>query len=212
MEMKVLPIAQRLSSMFGVMPFSILKAAEFSPQQYKKMKTSLLKLKKKQPFWLVDGNMNASMDQIYMICNQLKPDVVYIDGAYLVNNPSVKLSSWEKAKAVVEYLKQTVCSNLNVPLVASYQFNREGAKKKFTKGLTSKDMIHYIGMTEAIAQVSSISLGLFEEESATTLAKRKIDIIKGRSGEYGSFRINWDFIKMNFSEVEEDYDVKMENI
>jgi len=34
-----------------------------------------------------------------------------------------------------------------------------------------------------------------------TLLARKIDILKGRNGETGSFMTNWDFVNMDFSEI-----------
>jgi hypothetical protein len=49
--------------------------------------------------------------------------------------------------------------------------------------------------------VSSIVLGLYEEESVETVQSRVIEILKGRKGEVGRFRTRWDFHKMDFSEV-----------
>jgi hypothetical protein len=54
---------------------------------------------------------------------------------------------------------------------------------------------------DAIGQVSSLVLGLFEDDTVETLKRRNVKVLKGRNGETGSFITNWDFIGMNFSEV-----------
>ena len=48
---------------------------------------------------------------------------------------------------------------------------------------------------------SSLVLGLFEEDTIGTLKQRKVEVLKGRNGETGSFMTNWNFSGMNFSEI-----------
>ncbi len=43
-------------------------------------------------------------------------------------------------------------------------------------------------------------LSSFEDENVETLARRRVDILKGREGATGHFYINWNFNKMDFSE------------
>ena len=37
--------------------------------------------------------------------------------------------------------------------------------------------------------------------SNETLAQRRVEILKGRSGETGSFTTRWDFVNMRFDEI-----------
>ena len=55
-----------------------------------------------------------------------------------------------------------------------------------------------------IGQVSSIVLGLFQEEGVETMVRRKIRVLKGRNGEVGAFDINWNFTNMDFTQVQAD--------
>jgi len=59
-----------------------------------------------------------------------------------------------------------------------------------------------IGYSDAIGQISSIVLGLFQEDSPETIQSRKVNVMKGRNGEIGELRIAWDFIDMDFSQVD----------
>ena len=51
--------------------------------------------------------------------------------------------------------------------------------------------------------ISSIVMGMFEEETVETLKQRRVKILKGRNGETGEFVSNWNFDKMDFSEVQQ---------
>jgi hypothetical protein len=88
------------------------------------------------------------------------------------------------------------------PTVVSWQFAKPpGGKGKKAEKLTADN----IGYTDAIQQLSSTALGIFEEDSVETLIRRKIEILFGRGGEVGSFITNWDFgPNMDFSEVVEE--------
>jgi hypothetical protein len=83
------------------------------------------------------------------------------------------------------------------PVVASWQFARTASKKKKGEEVTLED----IAYADAIGQASSIVMGIFEEETVETLKQRRVKILKGRNGETGEFLANWNFDKMDFSQV-----------
>jgi hypothetical protein len=62
-----------------------------------------------------------------------------------------------------------------------------------------------IAGADAIGQIASVVLGLLQEESIESLMTKRFEILKGRSGEVGSFDTNWVFDlpgnAMDFSEV-----------
>ena len=94
---------------------------------------------------------------------------------------------------------EAVTVNPLAPTVASWQFARSAAKKKKGEKITGED----IGYTDAIFQVSSLVLGLSEEDSVSTLVQRQVDILKGRSGETGQFFTHWQFDTMDFTEIDQ---------
>jgi hypothetical protein len=159
-------------------------------------------------FWIVDGNLTSTVREVFALCHQLKPDVVVIDGAYLLAHENHKLDRYTKVAENIEMIKRA-CTRLGLPVILSYQFNRQAAKKKDSKEVGLDD----IGYSDAIGQTSSIVLGLFEEENVSTMKSRMINILKGREGATGSFSVNWDFKKMDFSEIpkeKEKEDLKIE--
>lgn len=200
MEMTNLAIGQRLASMSAHKPLTHLLKGMLTTKAHKALMTTLEANKQKdKPFWLVDGNLTTTIDELILLCRQLQPSAVFVDGAYLMRHPNPRIGRFEKQTENAEWLKQRVATDLHIPVVASYQLNREVAKKKKKDG--DKAGVEDIYGSDAIGQLSTIVLGLFEEESIETQKRRKVDILKGRNGETGDFLINWDFFGMDFGEI-----------
>jgi replicative DNA helicase len=197
MEMAVLPIQQRLAAMYSSLPASQLKHATLSTKGLKQLKHGLTEIKGAgAPFYVVDGNLAATVEDLWMLARQLMPAAIFIDGAYLVKHPTER-DRFRRVAENADLIKSELAPL--APVVCSWQFARSAAKKNLKKG--EKAGLDDIGYTDAIGQVSSLVLGLFEEESVETLKQRKVEILKGRNGEVGSFSTRWDFQTMDFSEI-----------
>jgi len=201
MEMKPLPIMHRLSAMYTHLPITKIKHMEISTKWKEKLWPELYNLKEfGTPFWIVDGGMASTVRDIALLASQLQPDCVYIDGAYLLRHPDKRLRRWERIAENVEAIKEDIGTALGIPTVASFQFNRDAVKKK--KAIEDVGLEDIAG-ADAIGQICSIVLGLFQEDSVETLRQKRIDVLKGRYGETGRFNINWIFDLwpyMDFSE------------
>jgi hypothetical protein len=84
------------------------------------------------------------------------------------------------------------------PLCVSWQFAKTASKKNAKKG--EKPGLEDIGYSDAIPQVSSVVLATLQEETHEAYETRVIDILKGRNGEVGRFKTNWNFMQMDFTE------------
>lgn len=199
MEMKPLPIIQRLASMSASVPFGKLRKTSLSTKHLNKLKTTLMEVKHKDaPFWVIDGNLTAMVEDVWALASFLKPDLIEIDGGYLMQHPRER----DRFKRVAENCN-LIKQNLTpiAPTVVSWQFSRSGAKKNKKKGEQAD--LEDIGYTDAIAQDSSLVAGLVQPESIETVPEREVLILKGRNGETGKFRTKWDFESMDFHEIEE---------
>lgn len=208
MEMKPIIIFERLSAMYQHVPYNWVKHGEFptfkregkNKSAQDKFFDAMLRLgdNKFPPFNVVDGDLTANIHEIVALSQQLNPAAVFVDGAYLVGVEG-KLQNHEKVGMVCNAFKNQIATNLDIPVVASWQFNRESMKIKKNE----KAGLEHIAYSDVIAQTSSIVLGMFQEESIETVKRREIRLMKGRSGESGEFLINWDFSKMDFSQITE---------
>jgi replicative DNA helicase len=188
MEMKVSPIAQRLAAMYTNTSIAELKSAQVATKKYNKMHAWLKDMSGMQGMWVADGALSAKVTDVQMLCAQLQPDVLFIDGAYLLRCENPRLQRHDRINTNVEDIKMVLAEQLSIPVVQSFQFNRE----MVGKSVEDVDLAHIAG-SDAIGQLSSVVMGLFEEDSIETAVQRKIRILKGRNGEQGEFNINWRF-------------------
>jgi len=201
MEMNPQLIVQRLAALDTHTAATQIKMATVSKAKTKNMMGVLLENKNMLPAWVLDGGLSASVDDILMHALEKKPSVVFIDGAYMLRGQS--RSMWERIADNALAIKRDLCEGLQIPAVCSYQFNRDAAKaaKKGTKFVG----LEGIAGADAVGQLSSLVFGMFEEDSVESMKRRKIEILKGRHGESGSFNVNWLFDEypyMDFSEIE----------
>ncbi|NIT54907.1 MAG: hypothetical protein GWN00_01265 [Aliifodinibius sp.] len=150
------------------------------------------------PFYIVDGAMCPTIEDLFLLSRQLGVKAVGYDGAYLMKHRNPRLSKWDRISESAQGLKN-LSSVLGIPVVASYQFSRDMEKKsKSDKKLPTLADIYG---SDEIGQLSSIVLGLLQEETIETALKKEITLLKGRDGEEGSWWINWLFDEMNFSDL-----------
>lgn len=191
MEMNSTPVVQRVAAMFTGTSISELKAGQVAGKKYKRMIEDLdgmHSLMGGNGMWVADGRLSVSVEDLIMLCNQLKPDVVYIDGAYMLRHPDPRLRRFDRINSNTEDLKM-MSEELALPLVQTFQFNRGMTKKKEVEDVDLED----IAGSDAIGQLSSLVMGTFQDDNVETLLTRKIRILKGRNGEKGEFNINWRF-------------------
>ena len=198
MEVNVLAIEQRLAAMQTHLSASHIKHAALGTVGVLKLKQGLLEIKGfGAPFYVVDGNLTATVADIAMMARQLKPAGIFIDGGYLLQHPTER----DRFKRVAEnchLLKSDVASI--APTVVSWQFAKTAAEKK-AKKKGEPVGLEDIGYSDAIAQVSSVVLGIFEDDNVETIKTRNVRVLKGRNGETGEFRTHWNFAQMDFSQV-----------
>ena len=213
MEMGILQIGQRIAAMTAGTGITQLKAGGYSTigknSPYAKFMATMAALQnEKAKFYVVDGNLAASAEDIFVLADMLGCRVVFVDGAYMVRHKNTKLDRYSRVAENCELFKRYV-SDMGLAVFASWQFSREGSKKH-KKGQQAD--LDDIGYSDVIGQISSIVLGLFEEDGIETMKQRKIRIMKGRNGETGEFSINWNFNVMDFSQVFFEKTTKLKHI
>lgn len=201
MEMNTLAIVQRVGAMYTHAPALQLKHGKMASGTLKAFSTGMDKMKGEAGhLYVVNGNLMAEVDPLYTLAVQLGVDVMVIDGAYMLKHPNRRLDRFVRVAENVELMKQAG-EQLELATISSWQFAKTASKKNPKKGevVTMDD----IGYSDAIAQTSSIILGLMQEEGVETMNRRMIELLKGRSGEEGQFYVNWNFATSDFRQIED---------
>lgn len=150
-------------------------------------------------FNIMCGSLSTSLEDVLLQVKERKPDIVYIDGAYLLKPTNVRITSrFESISYTAETLK-ALAQEVDRPIIATYQM-----KRKTAGGLDD------IYMSDAIAQVGSIVLSIKHVDPQTVDLVdsqlnnyRVLELLKGREGECGKLLISYDLKNMNISEVQE---------
>jgi replicative DNA helicase len=202
LEMPLMEIMERLVAMYAHFPMDHIQNYELTSAQLKKLPVLLINSKdEKGKLWVLDGNFASTLEDVFALVYQLNPSVLIIDGAYLMRHADTRLDRYRRAEVNMELLKRRA-SEFGIPALQSYQFNRQAAKKMKLKG--EHGGLEDIAFSDSIGQISSVVLGMFEDESVENVDSRLIHVLKGRKGQTGEFRINWRFDTMDFSQIMDD--------
>lgn len=143
-----------------------------------------------RPFYILQGSLHSTAEDLALRVKEYKPSVLYVDGAYLLKTRINARSKWEMISDAAEWLKDIAMDN-NIPVIASYQFNRKG----------SGDLGN-IGYSDTIGQLASIVIGIANEavgeigDGWEAKQYKLLELLKGREGEKGIVRVLYDMQRM----------------
>lgn len=202
LEMPAKQIIERQIGIMAEVSYAPIKSKTGMPKAHADAVETFIEemgaMKDALPFYVIDSRMAATVPDIETYLRAIGAEVVYIDGAYLLRHSNPKLNRYQRVAENMDLLKD-LAMKLDIPVVCSWQFNRDAAKKYKKKTEETPDL-EDIGYSDAIGQHSSLVMGLLQEQSIETEAHRIIHILKGRGGEQGEFMVNWNFLKSDFSE------------
>jgi len=142
---------------------------------------------------IVGGDFDFSMDTFAGICMDEKPDLVIVDGAYLLKVPGITRT--ERAANVFDELKR-IAKRSKAAVVATMQFNRE-VKVNQAKTVQADS----IAMTDVAGWNADLIFGLIQTEEMKKNRRMTFKPLKVREGESEEIECNWDFERMDFSEI-----------
>lgn len=143
--------------------------------------------------------MNAKVDAITALCQEYGPDIVFIDGVYLLRPTDISRSAnrTEKVTAVFDEIR-AVNLDMRRPFVVSTQFNRQAGKGG------KEGTLENIGYTDATGTHSSQIIALKDGPTANVRDSRLFDLLKGREGEWGTVAINFKFAPLRMDEMTDE--------
>ena len=218
MEMTPEAIAARIIAiMNGVNP-SLLREHELDAYTFAAFREEVRGFGEQSPFEFVHGNFNKNMDDIRREADVFDPDIIAIDGLYLMNPVDKKSNqaNHERISDVMVDLK-TLCFDHQTPSISTVQFNRGAAAHtdRRTNRMGNDDLdVQYVGGSEAISQIASGLYGVGNIGNVTN--RMRIKSLALRDGQGCDFVTRFEFSPPNFSEIgpyiAEDYSGGMDTI
>lgn len=136
------------------------------------------------PFPIIDEE-TGGVSHIAAKAFKYKMDVIYIDGAYLMDDDRGAYSGWERFGNVTKDLKK-LAKKLDIPIVISVQANEDG------------DVAYFKG----IKQDADIIIQMSRTEDQELTRIMQFDILKVREGAklHEPLEVLWDIDNVNFEE------------
>lgn len=192
-EMDAPPIATRAISVGMKLPYQELRTGrlgEFGKKNY------FDRLEKdEERSWMqnvvisADASAGDSLLAVQTKIEEHNPDLVIIDGAYLIEEKAE--SEWAKIKNITRGLKQ-MARRLNKPIMISTQLNRSVKQGK----KADQDNVAY---GASFYNDADVVIFLYQSEEQKEVKKMVVHYDKVREGKGPTLLLNWDFDVMNFS-------------
>lgn len=125
--------------------------------------------------------------------DQYDPDLILIDGAYLMEDERGAKDDWLRVAHITRDLK-AVAKNRKKPIFINSQADSTTSKKTGPE-------LENIGFSKAIGHDSDVVLSLFQDELMREDREMKLKVLKQREGVLGNVMLNWDFTTMNFEPI-----------
>lgn len=147
----------------------------------------------------------TSVSAMEAVIEKYKPDVIFVDGAYLMEDDRQAKDDWLRVSHITRDLKQ-LAKRIDKPIIINTQADKNTSKKG-----PKLDSIMY---TQAIGQDSDDVWGLHRDEVMLNEHEMQLRVLKQREGVLAKIMLNWDFNVMNFDEIysENDKDNNTQNV
>ncbi|KGP00289.1 hypothetical protein JT27_18335 [Alcaligenes faecalis] len=197
-EMSALQIILRYAAQaWGYSP-SVLKSGKLSTKVERELLERMQDAGIQDKLLTHEAGFGTNTGKIESLVAEVQPDLLCIDGAYLIK-PVGRAHSRVEAVATSSDEIKAISLVHKTATIASYQFNRGATNKGKDGGL------EHVAMSDAIVNNSSIVYKLTQGPSDDPERSRQITSMKGRDGEDFDFAINWIFHPtMNLTIYQED--------
>lgn len=214
MEMTLAQIGGRYAAHEAGLDPSLVRKGKLSMWGRREFDRALITMGQSHNFHLFAGNFKKTTDDIDILIQELEPDIVYIDGMYLMKpaNTPGRASRFESAAYVVDEVKRMTLMR-NRPIVCTTQFGRDA------KGGGKEGSMENIGYTDTVGTHASLVIAIKPGKEVLkninhvvddeirllrvdkTYPYRFMELMKGREGESGSWGSKFQFAPLDFSEV-----------
>jgi len=176
---------QRYLAMTAHVPSDKLRLGKLTDSEEDRLIDVIDKLKSQHPFHFVDAVNGLTVDSLLAKAEQLNPDVLFVDGVYLMLDQVTGEANTPQALTNITRSLKRVAQKLNIPVVISTQT----LLWKMKGGKVSADSIGY---SSSFFQDSDVILGLEPVEDEEQVRLLKVVQARNCGPETNSITWRWD--------------------
>lgn len=190
-EMSAIEIAERAFSIQTRTSYRDVVSGALGEFAEKRFFEGVMTMKGMEGFYIIDADEQMEPRAIEDVIDEVAPDVVGIDSAYMLR--TAPGNRYERMVATVDWLRG-MAKRKKVPTIALSQFRKLDSKR----GGSLDDF----AMTDTIAWDAHNLFGLHQDEDMKADKVMEFKGIKVRRQAFQrDLKVNWDFEMMNFEEI-----------
>lgn len=192
-EMNKKQMARRFFALQLRMPYEEIRRGKLGDFVESKYFQGIEEIQNEQGIDIVAGDFDYSIDNISAVLGDVKPDVMALDGPYLIKNSGK--DRHERVSNTFDDLKKLGKRHQHAT-ITNLQFNRS-AKTGDAKTIAADN----IGITDVAGWNADAAFGLQQTEEMRAAWEMGIKGLKVREGLPSEFKIHWNHQAMDFSEI-----------
>jgi replicative DNA helicase len=188
-EMSTKMIIRRIDALWCKLSYTRFRNGKLTPDELKKYEKYLKSVDGDEDSNLIVEQATGGVSQIGAKIDQHNPDIVYVDGAYLLQDDESNDDDW---KAIVRVFRglHRLALNKNIPIIASTQSNDR------------KVSLSTISFAKALSNDCDVVMAIEQDDEMKEDKEIKTKFLKIREGEgAGNIVQNWDFNEMNYDPI-----------
>jgi len=150
----------------------------------------------KDKFWFIDSSGGQTVSAIASKIQNKNPDIVFIDGTYLMIDEQTNESNTPQALTNITHSLKRLAQKIQKPIVISTQV----LNWKMKKGQVTADAIGY---SSSFHQDADVIFGLQREDEAVD-DTRLLRVIASRNGGLSEVSLVWDWNTGHFREISDE--------
>lgn len=198
-EISDIKLAQRFISLNLKLPYMDLRRGRLGsfmePSFYDGVK-ELIKNDDRR-FMTLSSSFGIDINSIRAGIMEFKPDIVFLDGLYLLDTGSKFVDKYSRVSQAADEIKK-INRSFKVPCITATQFNRNVKPGKKKMSLSD------LGLSDVIGWNADWVFGMHQDKDMKLDGRMDLIPLKTRESEdIEDVELNWNFNKMDFSEIED---------
>lgn len=197
-EMTVQEQEARWDAMNAKVPISAMTDGTMTDAERERVRKSMVLRQNMQNFEMSqDATGLTTVSAIGAKIREKKPDAVYVDGIYLMDDEYGEPKGSPQALTNISRSLKRLAQKENIPIIATSQVLGSKINNKRTRTITADS----IGYTSAFVQDADLVLGV--ERNPDLDDQAIIRVVEGRNVPHAEVHVKWDWRTMEFEEVYE---------
>ena len=197
-EMSVEEQSVRYDALVSNISHTKIMRGDLTNAELEKIRKTISMRKNMHPYLMSeDVSSLTTVSAIAGKLQQHKPDVLFIDGVYLMDDENGEPKGSPQALTNITRSLKRLAQRFDIPIIGTTQVLGWKLGNRKSRQITAD----YIGYTSSFAQDSDLVVGVESDPDIEDQAILRV--VLARTAPKGEVRIKWDWANMDFSEVEE---------